>query len=47
MDYVLAQPVKALEDTGELDNTLIVLTSDNGPEGAKLLSSMPMVTGFP
>ncbi|MGY4455208.1 arylsulfatase A-like enzyme [Bradyrhizobium sp. i1.3.1] len=32
MDYVLAQLVKALEDTGQLENTLILLTSDNGPE---------------
>ncbi len=32
MDYVLGQLVKALQDSGELDNTLIVLTSDNGPE---------------
>ena len=32
MDYVLGQLVKALDDTGQLENTLIVLTSDNGPE---------------
>jgi arylsulfatase A-like enzyme len=32
MDYVLGQLVKALEETGELENTLIILTSDNGPE---------------
>ena len=32
MDYVLSQLVKTLEDTGEIDNTLILLTSDNGPE---------------
>lgn len=32
MDYVLSQLVKTLEETGELDNTLIFLTSDNGPE---------------
>jgi arylsulfatase A-like enzyme len=32
MDYVLAQLVKTLEETGELENTLIFLTSDNGPE---------------
>jgi arylsulfatase len=32
MDYVLGQLVKALEDTGQLENTLIFLTSDNGPE---------------
>jgi arylsulfatase len=32
MDYVVGQLVKALEETGELDNTLILLTSDNGPE---------------
>jgi arylsulfatase len=32
MDYVLSQLVKALEETGEMENTLIILTSDNGPE---------------
>jgi arylsulfatase len=32
MDYVLGELVKKLEETGELENTLIVLTSDNGPE---------------
>ncbi len=32
MDYVLGQLVQALEETGELENTLIILTSDNGPE---------------
>jgi hypothetical protein len=29
MDYVLSQLVKALEDTGQLENTLIILSSDN------------------
>lgn len=32
MDDVLARLVKALEDSGQLDNTMIVLSSDNGPE---------------
>jgi arylsulfatase len=32
MDYVLEQLVKTLDETGQLDNTLIFLTSDNGPE---------------
>src|SRR5262245_758018 len=32
MDYVLGKLVEKLEQTGELENTLIVLTSDNGPE---------------
>ena len=32
MDHVLGQLVAALEETGELDNTLVVFTSDNGPE---------------
>jgi arylsulfatase A-like enzyme len=32
MDYVLGKLVDKLKETGELDNTLIVLTSDNGPE---------------
>jgi len=30
MDYVLDQLVKKLEETGELENTMILLTSDNG-----------------
>jgi len=32
MDHVLGQLVKALEETGQLDNTLVFFTSDNGPE---------------
>jgi arylsulfatase len=32
-DDILGRLVRALEETGQLDNTLIVLTSDNGPEG--------------
>lgn len=32
MDHVLGQLVKALEETGELENTLVVMSSDNGPE---------------
>jgi len=32
MDDVLDQLVKKLEETGELENTIILLTSDNGPE---------------
>ena len=32
MDFVLSQLVKAIEESGELENTLIFLTSDNGPE---------------
>ena len=32
MDYVLDQLVKKLEETGELENTMILLTSDNGAE---------------
>ncbi|MBI1816341.1 MAG: sulfatase-like hydrolase/transferase [Deltaproteobacteria bacterium] len=32
MDRVLGELVKTLEETGQLDNTLIFLTSDNGPE---------------
>jgi arylsulfatase len=32
MDYVLSQLVEKLQQTGELENTLILLTSDNGPE---------------
>ena len=32
MDDVLARLVKSLEDSGQLDNTMIVLSSDNGPE---------------
>jgi arylsulfatase len=32
MDDILARLVKALEDSGQIENTLIVLSSDNGPE---------------
>jgi len=32
MDDILERLVKTLEETGQLENTLIVLTSDNGPE---------------
>jgi len=32
MDYVLGQLVQALKNAGELENTLIFLTSDNGAE---------------
>jgi len=32
LDYVLSQLVNKLKQTGELDNTLILLSSDNGPE---------------
>ena len=32
MDYTLGQLVDKLQAIGELDNTLILLTSDNGPE---------------
>jgi len=32
MDYTLGKLVDKLDEIGELDNTLILLTSDNGPE---------------
>jgi arylsulfatase A-like enzyme len=32
MDYILGEIVKALQESGRLDNTLLLLTSDNGPE---------------
>jgi arylsulfatase len=32
MDDILAQLVETLDETGQLENTLILLTSDNGPE---------------
>ncbi len=32
MDYTIGKLVDKLRETGELDNTLILLTSDNGPE---------------
>ncbi len=32
-DDILGRLVKALEETGQLENTLIFFTSDNGPEG--------------
>ncbi len=31
VDYTLGRLVKVLEETGQLDNTLIFITSDNGP----------------
>lgn len=32
-DLILGRLVKALEETGQLENTIIIFTSDNGPEG--------------
>jgi arylsulfatase len=32
MDDILGRLVKALEDTGQLENTLILVSSDNGPQ---------------
>lgn len=32
MDYVFGQLMKKLEEIGEAENTLVILTSDNGPE---------------
>jgi arylsulfatase A-like enzyme len=32
MDYVLSELVRALDETGQLENTLVFLTSDNGPD---------------
>ena len=32
-DAILGKLVKALEETGQLENTIIFFTSDNGPEG--------------
>ena len=31
-DYILGRLVNALEETGQLENTIIFITSDNGPE---------------
>ena len=33
VDWVVGQVYDALERTGQLDNTLLIFTSDNGPEG--------------
>lgn len=33
LDDEVGRIVRALEETGQIDNTLIILTSDNGPEG--------------
>ena len=32
VDEIFGRLIKALEETGQLDNTIIILTSDNGPE---------------
>jgi len=32
MDHIFGTLMKTLEETGQLENTLIILTSDNGPE---------------
>jgi len=32
VDEIFGRLVRALEETGQLDNTIIILTSDNGPE---------------
>ncbi len=32
MDHIFGALIKTLEETGQLENTLIILTSDNGPE---------------
>ena len=32
MDYVVGKLIKTLEETGQLENTLVFITSDNGPE---------------
>lgn len=32
LDHILGRLVQALEATGQLENTLIIITSDNGPE---------------
>jgi len=32
MDDILASLIKALEETGQLENTIVFVTSDNGPE---------------
>jgi arylsulfatase A-like enzyme len=32
LDYILGRLVSALEETGQLENTIIFITSDNGPE---------------
>jgi arylsulfatase A-like enzyme len=32
MDHIFGSLMQTLEDTGQLENTLVILTSDNGPE---------------
>ena len=32
VDYIVGQVIKALEETGQAENTLVFFTSDNGPE---------------
>ena len=33
LDHALGMIMKALDETGEADNTILIFTSDNGPEG--------------
>lgn len=46
IDQNLARVVSHLEETGELDNTLVMFISDNGAEG-KLLEALPVTRGMP
>jgi arylsulfatase A-like enzyme len=41
MDYVLGQLVDKLQQIGELENTLIIFTSDNGPNARSRRTAAP------
>jgi len=41
MDYHLGRYVKYLNQKGLMENTIFIITSDNGPDGAEYIQSMP------
>jgi arylsulfatase len=45
MDFHLGRVLDALEQDGELDNTVIIFMSDNGAEGHDLEQALPQLTG--